>query len=46
MQTICGMMIFSDAAVNPRIGTTSRWLDSKFNDEEEIMGFLKTQTHR
>ena len=46
MQTICGMMIFGDPAVNPGIGTTSRWLDSKFNDEEEMMGFLKTQTHR
>ena len=46
MQSICGMLIFGDPAVNPGIGTTSRWLDSKFNDEEEMMGFLKAQTHR
>jgi aryl sulfotransferase len=46
MQTICGMLIFSDPAVNPGIGTTSRWLDSKFNDEEEVLGFLEAQTHR
>ncbi len=46
MQTICGMLIFGDPAVNPGIGTTSRWLDSAFNDEEEVLGSLEAQTHR
>ncbi len=46
MQTICGMLIFGDPAVNPGIGTTSRWLDSKFNDEDEVLGFLEAQTQR
>lgn len=46
MQTICGMLIFGDSSVNPGIGTTSRWLDSAFNDQEEVLGFLEAQTHR
>jgi aryl sulfotransferase len=46
MQSICGMLIFGDPDVNPGIGTTSKWLDSKFNDEEEMMAGLKAQNHR
>jgi aryl sulfotransferase len=46
MQSICGMLIFGDAAVNPGIGSTSRWLDSAFNDHDEVLGYLEAQTHR
>lgn len=46
MQSICGMLIFGDPAVNPGIGTVSKWLDSKFNDEDELMDCLKKQEHR
>ncbi|MEH6835868.1 MULTISPECIES: sulfotransferase domain-containing protein [Falsihalocynthiibacter] len=46
MQSICGMLIFGDPEVNPGIGTISKWLDSKFNDEKELMDTLKAQTHR
>jgi aryl sulfotransferase len=46
MQSICGMLVFGDAAVNPGIGTTSRWIDSAFNDEAEVLACLDAQTHR
>lgn len=46
IQSICGMLIFGDPAVNPGIGTVSKWLDSKFNDEQEMMALLKSQPHR
>jgi aryl sulfotransferase len=46
VQSICGMLIFGDPAVNPGIGTVSKWLDSKFNDEQAMMALLKSQAHR
>lgn len=46
MQSICGLMVFEDPDANPGIGTTSKWLDSKFNDEAEVMAELEDQTHR
>ncbi len=46
MQSLCGMLIFRDAEVNPGIGTISRWLDSAFNEEAELMPALESQTHR
>jgi aryl sulfotransferase len=46
MQSICAMLIFGDPAVNPGIGTVSKWLDSRFNDEQELFAALKAQTHR
>jgi aryl sulfotransferase len=46
MQTICGMLIFGDPSVNPGNGTTSRWLDSAFNDQDALLEFLAAQTHR
>ncbi len=46
MQSICGMLIFNDPQVNPGNGTISRWLDSAFNDLQELFSCLETQTHR
>lgn len=46
MQSICGMLVFGDAGADPGIGTTSRWLDSAFNEEAEVLAFLDAQSHR
>ena len=46
MQSICGMLIFRDADVNPGNGTITRWLDSSFNDADELFACLQAQTHR
>ena len=46
MQTICGMLIFDNPAVNPGNGTTTRWLDSAFNDQDVLLAELEAQAHR
>lgn len=46
MQSICGMLIFGNPQVNPGIGTVSRWLDSRFNEEQEVLEHLQAQSHR
>ncbi|MGR3659741.1 MAG: sulfotransferase domain-containing protein [Paracoccaceae bacterium] len=46
MQSICGMLIFEDADVNPGMETVSKWIDSKYNDEDEMLATLGAQEHR
>lgn len=46
MQTICGLLILGDAEADPGIGTVSRWVDSAFNDEAELLPEMAAQAHR
>lgn len=46
MQTICGLLILGDAKADPGVGTVSRWIDSAFNDEAELLPTMAAQEHR
>lgn len=46
MQTICGLLILGDPEADPGNGTVSRWIDSAFNDEAELLPAMAAQDHR